>query len=166
MQQVPAFVEWIQNTDLSTAIREGGLPYPIIGGIHLLSIALFGGMLLVTDLRLLGWAMRKRFVSDVMNQLRAWKWFGFVVVVVTGSLLAWAEPVRLYKSPSFWVKMVLFALLAVHALVFRAGVYGHPERLDGAVTRQAKIAAALSLLLWAGLIVSGRLIAFDPSFDE
>ncbi|HKE25976.1 MAG TPA: DUF6644 family protein [Bryobacteraceae bacterium] len=166
MEQVPAFVEWIQNTDLSTAIREGGLPYPIIGGIHLLSIALFGGMLLVTDLRLLGWTMRKRFVSDVMNQLRTWKWFGFVVVVVTGSLLAWAEPVRLYKSPSFWVKMALFALVGVHALVFRAGVYGHPERLDKAVTRQAKIAAAVSLLLWAGLIVSGRLIAFDASFDE
>ncbi len=166
MQQVPAFVEWIESTDLSIAIREGGLPYPIIGGIHLLSIAMFGGMLLVTDLRLLGWAMRTRLVSDVMNQLRAWKWFGFVVVVVSGLLLAWSEPVRLYKSPSFWVKMALFALVGVHGLVFRAGVYGHPERLDEAVTRQAKIAAALSLLLWAGMIVSGRLIAFDPSFDE
>jgi 3-deoxy-7-phosphoheptulonate synthase class II len=47
---VPAIVEWIQNTDLSTSIREGGLPYPIIGGVHLLSIAWFGGMLLATDL--------------------------------------------------------------------------------------------------------------------
>jgi hypothetical protein len=166
MEQVPAFVEWIQNTNLSTAIREGGLPYPIIGGIHLLSIALFGGMLIVTDLRLLGWALQKRLVSDVMNQSRAWKRLGFVVVVVTGLLLAWAEPVRLYKSPSFWVKMVLFALVGVHAAVFRAGVYEHPERLDKVVTRQAKIAASLSLLLWAGLIVSGRLIAFDASFDE
>lgn len=165
-EQVPAFVEWIQNTDLSIAIREGGLPYPIIGGIHLLSIALFGGMLLLTDLRLLGWAMRKRLVSDVMNQLRAWKWVGFVVVVVTGLLLTWSEPIRLYKSPSFWVKMALFALVGAHALVFRGGVYGHPERLDKAIPRQAKIAAALSLLLWAGLIVSGRMIAFDPSFDE
>ena len=39
---------------LSLAIREGGLPYPIIGFVHLLAIALFGGMLLATDLRLLG----------------------------------------------------------------------------------------------------------------
>jgi hypothetical protein len=166
MEQVPAFVDWIQNTDLSTAIREGGLPYPIIGGIHLLSIALFGGMLLVTDLRLLGWAMQKRLVSDVIIQFRAWKWLGFAVVVVTGLLLAWAEPVRLYKSPSFWVKMALFAMVGVHARVFRAGVYGHPERLDKTITRQAKIAAVISLLLWVGLIVSGRLIAFDASFDE
>ena len=62
---VPAVVEWIQNTDLSTAIREGGLPYPIIGGVHLLSIAWFGGMLVATDLRVLGWAMQRRPVSDL-----------------------------------------------------------------------------------------------------
>jgi len=162
----PAFLDWIESTDLSVAIREGGLPYPIIGGVHLLSIALFGGMLLATVLRFLGWAMRSRRVSDIWCQFQPWKRLGFVVVVVTGLLLTWAEPVRLYKSPSFWVKMILFALVGVHALVFRTSVYGHPEKLDEAVTSRAKLAAVLSLILWAGLIVSGRLIAFDPSFDE
>jgi len=163
---VPSILEWIQSTDVSVAIREGGLPYPIIGGVHLLTIALFGGMLLATDLRLLGWAIQRRPVSDVLSQLQPWKRLGFAVVVATGLLLAWAEPVRLYRSPSFWVKMAFFALVGVHALVFRAGVYRHPERLDAGITRHAKLAAALSLLLWAGLIVSGRLIAFDASFDE
>ncbi|HEV2448596.1 MAG TPA: DUF6644 family protein [Candidatus Sulfopaludibacter sp.] len=158
---VPALLDWIESTELSTAIREGGLPYPIIGGIHLLSIALFGGMLLVTDLRLLGWAMRDRLVSEVVASFRPWKRLGFVVVVATGLLLTWAEPTRLYRSPSFWVKMALFALVGVHALVFQSGVYRDPKRLDAAITRRAKLAAALSLILWAGLIVSGRLIAFD-----
>jgi hypothetical protein len=163
---VPAVVEWIQNTDLSTAIREGGLPYPIIGGVHLLSIAWFGGMLVATDLRLLGWAMRRRPVSDVIQQLQPWKRLGFVVVLVSGLLLAWCEPIRLYLSPSFWVKMTLFALVGVHALIFHAGVYRDASKLDAEVTPQAKLAAVLSLLLWAGLIISGRLIAFDASFDS
>ncbi len=154
-------LEWIESTDLSTTIREGALPYPIIGGIHLLGIALFGGMLLATDLRLLGWAMQRRRVSDLVEQFRPWKQLGFVLVVASGLLLAWAEPQKLYRSPAFWVKMALFALVGVHALVFRAGVYENPARLDAAVTGQAKLAAAISLLLWAGLIVSGRLIAFD-----
>ena len=127
--------------------------------------SLFGGALLATDLCLLGWVMPHRPFSDVWYQLRPWKRVGFVIVVATGLLLAWAEPVRLYGSPSFWVKMSLFALVGVHAMVFRARVYGHPESLDGAVSRQAKLAAVLSLILWAGLIVSGRLIAFDASFD-
>ena len=154
-------LEWIESTDLSTAIREGALPYPILGGIHLLSIALFGGMLLATDLRLLGWAMVRRPVSDIVQQFRGWKRFGFLLVVASGLLLAWAEPQKLYRSPSFWIKMALFALVGVHALVFRAGVYADPARLDKGVTTQAKLAAAMSLILWAGLIVSGRLIAFD-----
>jgi hypothetical protein len=162
---VPPLLGWIESTDLSIAIREGGLPYPIIGGVHLLAIALFGGMLLVTDLRLLGWVMRSRPFSDVWRQFRPWKQLGFVVVVATGLLLFWSEPVRLYRSPSFWVKMSLFVLVGVHAMVFDAKVYRHPEELDAGISSQAKLAAVLSLILWSGLVVSGRLIAFDASFD-
>ena len=115
----------------------------------------------MTDLRLLGWTMRRYTVSDIVRQLQAWKRLGFVVVVASGLLLAWAEPQKLYRSPAFWVKMALLALVGVHALVFRAKVYGNTARLDVAETAEGKLAAALSLLLWAGLIVSGRLIAFD-----
>jgi Tfp pilus assembly protein PilN len=158
---IASLLEWIESTELSTAIREGALSYPIIGGVHLLGIALFGGMLLMTDLRLLGWAMQLRPVSDVVLQFRWWKRAGFVMVTVSGLLLAWCEPLKLYRSPAFWVKMALLVLVGVHALAFRARVYGNPAKLDTAVTREAKLAASLSLFLWAGLIASGRLIAFD-----
>src|SRR5882757_10036192 len=84
---IPSMLEWIESTHLSIAIREGGLPYPIIGGVHLLAIALFGGMLLATDLRLLGWVMRRRRFSDVWHQFRPWKRLGFVVVVATACCL-------------------------------------------------------------------------------
>jgi hypothetical protein len=154
-------LEWIETTDLSTAIREGALLYPIIGGFHLLAIALFGGMLLATDLRLLGWAMQRRPVSDVIQQFRPWKWVGFVTVVVSGLLLAWCEPLKLYRSPSFWVKMALFAFVGVHALIFRPAVYRDPAKLDAGIPDRARLAAWISLVLWTGLVVSGRLIAFD-----
>lgn len=160
MSIVPT-LEWIESTDLSTAIREGALLYPIIGGVHLLAIALFGGMLVATDLRLLGWAMQRRAVSDVVEQLRWWKRAGFVLLVASGVLLGWAEPLKLYRSPSFWVKMALLALVGVHALAFRKSVYANPRHLDAQLTSQAKLAAILSLTLWAGLILTGRLIAFD-----
>jgi hypothetical protein len=155
--------EWIQNTEFSTAIREGALLYPIIGGIHLLAIALFGGMLLAADVRLLGWGLTRRPVSDVVQQLRVWKWVGGVVVMVTGLLLAWAEPEKLYHSKSFWIKMMLLLLVVAHALIFHGKVYGNTAQLDQALTmpRQAKLAGLLSLLLWAGIILTGRLIAFD-----
>jgi len=69
---IQSMLEGIETTGLSVAIREGGLPYPIIGGLHLLSIALFGGILLITDLRLLGWALRpERFPKSGI-----WRWRG------------------------------------------------------------------------------------------
>jgi len=158
---IASVLQWVESTDLSTAIREGALPYPIIGGFHLLAIALFGGMLVITDLRLLGWALARWPVSEVVREFRVWKRAGFVLVVASGLLLAWAEPQKLFRSPSFWVKMALLTLVGVHALVFRRSVYANTARLDEAVNGRARLAAALSLVLWAGLIVAGRLIAFD-----
>jgi hypothetical protein len=160
MNILPA-LEWVESTGLSTAIREGALLYPIIGGFHLLAIALFGGMLVMTDLRLLGWAMQRRTVSDVLDQFRVWKRAGFMLVASSGLLLTWAEPLKLYRSPSFWIKMGLLASVGVHALAFRNRVYENAKALDAGLTLQARLAAALSLILWAGLIVTGRLIAFD-----
>lgn len=154
-------LEWVERTYLSTAIREGALLYPIIGGFHLLGIALFGGMLVMTDLRLLGWAMQRRTVSDVIEQFCLWKRAGFALVASSGLLLAWAEPLKLYRSPSFWVKMALLVSVGVHALAFRNGVYENARALDTGLTPRAKLAAVVSLILWAGLIVTGRLIAFD-----
>jgi hypothetical protein len=156
-------LEWIETTDLSIAIREGALPYPIIGGVHLLAIALFGGMLLATDLRLLGWGMQRYSITDVVTQFRNWKRFGFVMVVASGVLLGWGEPLKLYRSPAFWVKMALLALVFVHAIAFRKSVYANTAELDKAseIPLKAKIAAALSVILWIGLTLSGRLIAFD-----
>ena len=96
---VPSALEWVENTNLSTAIREGALLYPIIGGFHLLAIALFGGMLVMTDLRLLGWAMRGRTISDILEQFRLWKRAGFALVASSGLLLTWAE--RWYSATGF-----------------------------------------------------------------
>jgi hypothetical protein len=154
-----SFCNWLQDTSVGTAIREGALLYPILGGIHLLAIALFGGMILTTDVRLLGLGLRRESLVDLIDGLRVWKWIGGIIVAASGLLLAWCEPLKLYRSPNFWIKMILFALVGVHALVFRS-VYAYPDRIEKSPAR-ARLAGALSLLLWAGIVVTGRLIAFD-----
>jgi uncharacterized protein DUF6644 len=154
-------LDWVESTQLSTAIREGALPYPVIGGVHLLAIALFGGMVLVSDLRLLGWLMPRRPVSQIIGPLRTWKRAGLVLVIGSGALLGWAEPHKLYGSPSFWIKMALLAGVGAHAAAFRGSVYGNLQRLDVRLTAPARLAALISLALWTGLVVTGRLIGFD-----
>ncbi len=54
MSAVGQFSRWVAGTSFFTALRESGLPYPIVMSLHLTSIAVFGGLILMTDLRLLG----------------------------------------------------------------------------------------------------------------
>jgi len=151
----------IQETEWATGIRESALTYPIILTTHLTTIALFGGMILLSDLRLLGLTLRNRPVADVVSPLRLWKRFGLVVMVSAGFLLAASKADSYYPNPYFRLKMALLAMVAVHALVFRRSVYDKAAEFDRTgIPRHAKIAAALSLLLWSSIVCCGRWIAY------
>jgi hypothetical protein len=153
---------WIQNLPVSTAVREAGLLYPIILSTHLACIAVFGGMIVLTDLRLLGLAMRNHPVSDVIRQLRNYKRIGFVIMVTCGVLLAAAKAEFYFVNPYFWAKLSLLGLIGVHALIFRRSVYGRARELDSLRVMPARVKAdaCLSLALWTSVLCCGRLIAY------
>ena len=115
-------LQWIESTDLSTTIREGALPYPILGGFHLLGIALFGGMVLVTNLRLLGWGIERWRVSELVQQLRPWKWTGLVAVTITGLLLAGPSLSSCIEAPPSGSRWCCFSCWACTPSYF-AGTY-------------------------------------------
>jgi len=158
---LPLF-EWIQDVGFLAAIRESAMVYPIIMATHLSCIALFGGMILMTDMRLLGLGLKRYTVSEVVNALRTPKRVGFVLMVTMGLLLACSEAVKYYHNPYFWVKLTLLACVGVHALIFRPTVYNHPEEIDKlpALPSRAKAAAVLSLVIWTGVLTMGRLIGY------
>jgi hypothetical protein len=145
-----------------TFIRESGLTYPVIMSTHLACIAVFGGMIVITDLRLLGVILQNRPIADVVNGLRWWKRLGFVIMVTMGFLLFGSKASEYYPNPYFWTKMSILTLIGIHALIFRPGVYNQPEKLDASpiIPTRAKAAAALSLVLWTGMVCAGRLIGY------
>jgi hypothetical protein len=152
----------IANTDFFTALRESALVYPIVMSLHLTSIAVFGGLILMTDLRILGIAMKSMSISDIVRQTLPWKRLGFVIMVTCGVLLGGAKLDTYYDNPYFQTKLILLALVGVHALFFHGRVYAKPEELDRASVMPgvAKTAATLSLVLWLGIMSMGRLIAY------
>jgi hypothetical protein len=158
----------IQDTDFFTSIRESGLVYPVILSAHLSSIALFGGMILMTDLRILGLAMKNTPVSEVVGQFRLWKRIGFVIMVGCGILLGGAKITQYYDNPYFQLKMTLLLLVGVHAFFFHRSVYGNTAQLDRAPVMPgvAKLAAVLSLALWIGIVSCGRWIAYYERPEE
>ena len=135
---------------------------------HLAAIALFGGMILVVDLRLLGVALRHRSVTDLIEQFRTPKRVGFFILAICGILMAGSKAEEYYYNAFFLAKMSLLALVGVHALVFRS-VYRDTAELDRAPAMpvKAKLAAFLSLLLWTGLVIAGRGIGYiEPPLDK
>ena len=154
--------DWIQNTTLMTHVRETPWVYPIIMATHLICIAVFGGMILMTDLRLLGIALRDLTISEVVGGLRPFKRIGFIVMVTCGLLMSGSEAPKYYPNPYFWTKMTLLLLVGVHALVFKPTVYDHPEVLDQSpvLPTRAKAAAVLSLVLWLSIPIFGRMIGY------
>ena len=158
----------IQSIGFLTYVRESGYTYPMILSTHLATIAVFGGMILMTDLRILGLAMKSVPVSEVYGQLRRWKQLGFVIMVTMGLLLALSEMDKYYGNPYFLMKMSLLLLVAVHAIVFRRSVYGNTAALDRApqMPAVAKVAAITSLVLWIGIASCGRWIAYYEPKDK
>lgn len=158
----------IQDTALFTGMRESALVYPIILSTHLACIAVFGGMILMTDLRLLGLAMTDISVTDMVTGLRNWKRLGFVIMIGCGIMLGGAKFGQYYDNPYFQLKMTLLALVGVHALVFHKSVYANTQAIDRApaIPGVAKLAACLSLALWLGIMSCGRWIAYFERPEE
>jgi hypothetical protein len=157
------FCEWLATTGGSIALHESLYMYPLVESTHVLALTVFLGMAIMFDLRLLGLALRGVPITDIKRRLGPWMVAGFVVMVVTGVLLFYAIPVRSYQSIFFRIKVVALVLAGLNAFVFHSGVDRHVAEWDLAPTTPAaaRRAGAASLVLWAIIVVSGRMIAYN-----
>jgi hypothetical protein len=157
------FAAWLAETSGSIALHESLYMYSLIESAHVLTLCLFVGTAVMIDLRLLGLTMRRVPVSEVMRRLLPWTISGFAVMVVTGVLLFYAIPVRTYHSIFFRIKVILLALTGVNVWIF----HRRTERTmpqwdaDAVAPPAARAAAVASLVLWASIIVAGRMIAYN-----
>jgi hypothetical protein len=162
------FALWLQATDFFTYLRSSTFTYPILLSLHLVGIAMFGGMVMLGDLRMLGISMRHLKVSDLLDQLRVPKRAGLTLIVCCGLLLAGSKAEEYYYNAFFRTKMILLLCVAIHAIIFQNRVYRNTPALDQAAEMpgSVKLAAALSLLLWTGLVIAGRGIGYiEPPLD-
>ena len=161
------FCRWLETTEWSIALHESLWVYPIVESVHVLTLCLFVGMTVILDLRLLGVTMRRVPVSEIATRLRPWSGVGFALMVVTGALLFYAIPVRTYLNIFFRLKVAMLILAGLNAWFFHSRIYRRIAEwdLDAVTPKAARVAGGISLLLWAGIIVAGRMIAynwFDP----
>jgi hypothetical protein len=155
---VASIGRFIQDLSVFTAVRESSYVYPIVLSTHLACIATFGGLILITNLRLLGWTLSDIPMDDMIRSLRPWKQLGFSIMVTCGVLLGASKAEDYLTNPYFIVKMALLFAVGLHGLYFRRTVYRNGATPISPAT--ARAAGALSLILWVGVVSMGRWIAY------
>lgn len=156
------FLQWLDATNFSQWMRGSIWAEPIVETIHVLTLTLFLGFAVLLDLRLLGVCMRRRRVSEVLGQFNPYLMWGFAVMIISGVLLFSGDPLDFYSTIFFKVKMILLVFAGLNVLIFNATIRKKVAEWDlAARTPQgAKIAAVISLVLWAAIVAAGRAIAY------
>ena len=154
---------WLESTHGSIALHESIWVYPIVESVHVLTLSLFLGLTVIVDLRLLGASLSATPVSRVMRRLGPWTLAGFAVMVASGALLFYAAPVRTYCNIFFRLKMAFLLTAGLNVAVFHFTTSRTMPQwdLDSRPPIRARLAAAVSLALWAAIAVCGRMIAYN-----
>jgi hypothetical protein len=155
------WLTWLSDTALALAMRQSLWLYPIAESLHILGLAVMVGAAAMFDLRLLG-VSRHLPVTAMARHLLPWSRRGFGMVVVTGTLMFVSDAPVFAANPAFQAKLGLILVAGTNIAVFHAftarSVASWNERAKPPVA--AKLAGALSLLLWTAVIVAGRFVAY------
>lgn len=155
------FTIWLEGSALAVWTRESPSiwAYPTVLTLHTVGLGVLVGANAVIDFRLLGFAPRLPILS--LAPLYRFMWAGFIINALTGVMLFATNATTKARQPVFYIKLLLIAL----ALVVTASIRRTVER-DAAFDDAAPAAprgrrlAALSLVLWTGVVTAGRLMAY------
>ncbi|KAA5543466.1 DUF6644 family protein [Adhaeribacter rhizoryzae] len=152
---------WLEDSVWAVTIRQSVWLYPALEVVHILGIVIIVGAAFMFDLRLLGFG-REISVQHLAGHLLSWSRRGLWLVVPSGFLLFITDALALGYSFTFWLKMALLSLAGFNALIFHQFTFASAA---GWATYQvapikAKAAAIISILLWLGVIICGRWLAY------
>ncbi len=158
MNPAATLAEPLANTALARWLQTGWV-FPIVESVHILSFALLVGAIAVVDARLLG-LLRHAAIEPLLRSALPVALAGFCVAVASGSLLFVANAGELLANRAFVAKVALLMLAGLNAAAFHAGAARQALRTTDPPGLAMRAAGAASLLLWAAVIVAGRLIAY------
>src|SRR5918999_5476260 len=160
MMPLGPWLAWIERSSLAVALREHPWLYPGVEVGHILGFVILVGAAAMFDLRLLGLS-RGISVQALAHHLLPWARAGLGLAAPTGILLFISDATTIAYNPAFQIKLVLIALAILNTVVFHRWTARSMAAWDVAQPTPlgAKLAAIISLVLWAGVVTGGRLIA-------
>jgi hypothetical protein len=161
--ELDALLKALEATSVATAIAEGESLFPWIESLHVLAITLVVGTIAVVDLRLLGLASLDRAVTRLTRDVLPCTWAAFAIAAITGGLLFSSNAATYAHNFYFQAKLVFLVLSGINMVIFHLFASRGIERWGtsaAATPLPARIAAAVSLLVWIGVVTFGRWVGF------
>ena len=159
---VQSLFMWVSEFESSIALRESQYVMPWVFVLHVVSMCMFAGTILMMDLRLLGVGYMQTPFSQVQRRLFPWQIAAMVVSSASGLALVWGNPMNYVANIIFWVKMVAMGIAGLNALAFHFITEYTVIDWDAGKTPPsgARLAGWLSIILWVNVVVAGRLMPY------
>ena len=123
---IPLFAWW-GHTGLGQTIRSSATLIALTEIIHLLGLTMLIGTVLMVDMALLGFGIRRHPAARIAAELAPWTTGGLVVMLISGPLILSSETLKCYESSFFWIKMtILLAAIVFHFTVHRSVAQSEP----------------------------------------
>ncbi|MGA3157903.1 MAG: DUF6644 family protein [Steroidobacteraceae bacterium] len=162
---VRELADWIQSTRLNHVVRDATWLVPTSQAIHIVCVAIVLGSTIMISFRLLGVMQPTRSVAQLVDTLIPWMLRAVAVLLLTGVVQTVAEPRRELLAGVFWLKMAMVLCAVIVTVWFATTVRRNTASWSDAggtrIPAQARIFALVSLVLWAGIVICGRLIAYS-----
>ena len=138
---------------IENPLNESSLVFPILECIHIVGFVCGVGTIALVDFRLLGVGLAQKSAAQLWRDTMPWTLGGLSLVIFSGLLLFSTDPDVYYLNLAFLLKMLFLVLaILVYYTAIRKAVSAE------AVAGRGRIAACISLALWALVLFGGIFI--------
>ena len=151
----------IEATPVGDYIAGSSWAFPTIETIHVISLVTVFGTVAIMDLRLLGLASKSSRMTEIEHDVLPWTWGAWLCALVTGSLLFTSRAADYMNISAFPAKFVFMAIAGLNMVYFHFATQKTIGQWDsGEPTPAAKMAGAVSLAMWAMVVICARQVGF------
>jgi hypothetical protein len=143
---------------IENPLNESSLAFPILECVHIIGFVCGVGTIALVNFRLLGVGLTQKSAAQLWSDTMPWTLGGLSLAIFSGLLLFSIDPEAYYLNYAFLLKMfsLVLAILFYYTAV-------HKATASGAPSGKSRLAACISLGLWALVLFGGIFIGFTDS---
>lgn len=158
MNLLPIF-EALENGPIGFVMKDKPITFASVEAVHLLALAVLGGAVFASDLRLLGVIFKDVPSKDMTDAAHKWFKWALIVLLVTGFFMLAGVASKCYHNPYYWTKMTTLAVGILFAFLVRKPLLAGDHSEINPLT--LKLVGIASISLWVGVAAAGRWIGFS-----